>query len=139
MALSACVEKARSPTDEDLRATLGRAFAPWCRLLALVSTRIGPVTEVWGFTSASTGWGLRVRRKDRVILYMTPQRNKFLVSFALGEKAVAAVQATRMPAAILSAVASAPKYAEGRGVRIEVTNNRPVAALAALAEIKSQH
>ncbi len=43
-----------------------------------------------GFTAASTGWGLRVRYKERVILYMTPQQNQFLVSIVLGEKAVAA-------------------------------------------------
>lgn len=139
MALSAFGEKSRAPSDDDLRAVLGRAYAPWRRLLALVAERVSPVTEVWAFTSASTGWGLRIRHEDRVILYMTPQQNQFLVSFVLGERAVAAAHAARLSATILEAVAAAPRYAEGRGVRITVTSGRQLSALATLAQIKRQN
>ena len=55
-----------------------------------LAERIDLISQVWGFSSRSTAWGLRLRRKERVILYMTPQSGQFLVSFALGEKAVAA-------------------------------------------------
>ena len=139
MSLSAFKEKSRPPSDDDLQAVLGNAYAPWCRLIELVGARIDPITEVWGFTSASTGWGLRLRHKERVILYMTPQPGQFLVSFSLGEKAVAAARAARLSATILKAIAEAPKYAEGRGVRLAVTNGRQIAALASLAEIKWQN
>jgi len=61
------------------------------------------------------------------------------VSFALGEKAVAAARAHKLPAAVLKAIESAPKYAEGRGVRLEVRQAREVSALATLAEIKDKH
>lgn len=94
---------------------------------------------MWGFTSASTGWGLRVKSGDRVILYMTPQAGHFLVSFALGEKAVAATQSARLAAFLRDAIAAAPRYAEGRGVRVSVTRADQVASLATLAQIKSQH
>ena len=139
MSLSAFKEKSRPPSDDDLQAVLGKAYAPWCRLIELVGARIDPITEVWGFTSASTGWGLRLRHKERVILYMTPQPGQFLVSFALGEKAVAAARAARLSATILKAIAEAPRYAEGRGVRLAVTNGRQIAALASLAQIKWQN
>jgi hypothetical protein len=136
MSLSAFNEKSRPPSDDDLRAVLGKAYAPWRKLIELVGARIEPLTEVWGFTSASTGWGLRLRHKERVILYMTPQEGQFLASFALGEKAVAAAHAARLPATILAAIEEAPKYAEGRGVRVSVTNSRQIRALASLAQIK---
>jgi hypothetical protein len=136
MSLSAFKEKTRPPSDDDLRAVLGKAYAPWRKLIDLVGARIDRLTEVWGFTSANTGWGLRLRHKERVILYMTPQQDQFLVSFVLGEKAVAAARAARVSATILNAVAAAPKYAEGRGVRMVVKNGRQIAALASLAEIK---
>ena len=139
VALSAFTDKSHQPTDKDLRSVLGKAYAPWVRLIELVSDRIAPVSQVWGFTSASTGWGLRLKRNDRVILYMTPREKHFLVSFALGEKAVVAAHASKLPAAVLKAIESAPKYAEGRGVRFEVRQAREVAALATLAEIKNQH
>ena len=139
MALNPLTEKAHEPTDEDLRAVLGKAHGAWVRLIEIVADRIPPITQVWGFTSAKAGWGLRLRRKERVILYMTPRHGQFLVSFALGEKAVEAAHSTRLPNAVLEAIDAAPRYAEGRGVRFEVRHNREIPSLAALARIKHEH
>ncbi len=139
MTLSAFSDKTQQPTEKDLKLVLGKSFTAWARLIQLVSNRIVPISQVWGFTSASTGWGLRLKCRDRVILYMTPREGDFLVSFALGEKAVAAARASKLPAVVIKAIDSAPRYAEGRGVRFEVTNAREVPALATLAEIKQAH
>ena len=139
MALSAFADKAYQPTDKDLRFVLGKAYTAWVRLIELVSDRIVPISKVWGFTSASTGWGLRLKRNDRVILYMTPREDHFLVSFALGEKAVVAARGRNLPKSVMKAIESAPKYAEGRGVRIEPRQVRQVSALATLAKIKNEH
>ena len=136
MALSAFGDKTTAPTDADLRIVLGRAYPSWDKLLAAIRKHISPIAEVWAYTSTSNGWGLRLRHRDRVILYMTPQQTQFLVSFVLGEKAVAAVQASRLPAAIQDAVAAAPRYAEGRGVRFIVTSVRQIPGLVGLAQIK---
>jgi len=136
LALSAFADKARKPTDDDLRFVLGKAHEAWARLIELVTARIDQILPVWGFTSEVTGWGLRLKRKGRVILYMTPRKGHFLVSFALGEKAVAAAHARKLSASLLKAIDAAPKYPEGRGVRLEVRQIRDVSALATLAEIK---
>jgi hypothetical protein len=138
MALSVLTDKSQTPTEDDLRRVLGKAFEVWTQLIDAVADRIGPVSQTWGFTSKSTGWGLRLRRKERIIVYMTPQNGKILVSFALGEKAVAAAKAAKLSPALLAAIDAAPSYAEGRGVRIEVSSSRQVAALAMVAEIKSR-
>lgn len=138
MAISAFDDKAAPPTRDDLRSTLGSAHAAWTRLPALIAERIGPVTEVWKFTSASTGWGMRLLHEGRVIVYMTPQRKQFLVSFALGEKAVVAARAAKLPASVLDVIDAAPRYAEGRGVRIPVRSSRQLASLARLAQIKRE-
>jgi hypothetical protein len=138
MALSAFHDETRLPTEDAMRSVLGNAYAMWAQLLAAVAERIGPVTEVWKYTSLSTGWGLRVIQKDRVILYMTPQQNQFIVSFALGERAVAAARAARLSARVLEAIDAAPTYAEGRGVRIPVRDNRYLRTLTRLAQIKCE-
>lgn len=138
MALSALDDKTRHPTDEDLRSVLGKTYPAWVKLLALAAEQIEPITEIWKFTSATTGWGMRVLHKQRVILYMTPQHDQFLVSFALGERAVVAAHAARLPAGLLQAIDDAPRYAEGRGVRIPVRHSRQLTALARLARIKSE-
>lgn len=136
MSLSAFDEKAHRPTDARLRAVLGSAYASWVELLALVHQRIDPAVDVWKF---STGWSLRVLRKDRVIVYLIPQPHQFLVSFALGEKAVAAARAAGLSASVLKIIDEAPRYAEGRGVRIPVRGSRQLTAIARLAQIKREN
>lgn len=139
MALSAFSDKSNAPTRDDLRSVLGAALDPWNTLLSLVAERIGPLSEVWGFTSASTGWGLRVHHGDRVILYMTPQKGQFLVSFVLGETAVTAARVARLSANVRKAIEDAPRYAEGRGFRISVRSSRQLSSLATLAQIKLEN
>ena len=133
MALSAFDEKARRPTDDQLRTVLGSAYRPWIKLLALIGECIDPAAVVWKF---GTGWSLRVLHKDRVIVYLIPQQNQFLASFALGERAVAAARAAKLSAAVLRVIDNAPRYAEGRGVRIPVRGSRQLTTLARLAQIK---
>ena len=43
---------------------IGKAYGVWTRLLSSVGEQVSPLNELWGFTSASTGWGLRVRCGD---------------------------------------------------------------------------
>ncbi len=139
MTLSLFADKTQEPTDKDLRAALGKSYPVWSSLIEAAAECIAPLSQAWGFTSKSTGWGLRLRHNDRVILYMTPQSGRFLVSFALGEKAVAAARKQKLPSALLEAIDAAPRYAEGRGVRFEVADASLVPALAALAKIKHQN
>ena len=82
------------------------------------------------------GWTLRLKQPARVLVYLTPQRSHFLASFALGEKACAAVREAGVPAAILALIDAAPKYAEGRGVRIPVRNKAGLKGILAIAAIK---
>lgn len=139
MALSAFDDKAHPPDAAEVRGALGAAWKAWSALIELCEAEIGPLEEVWGFTSKSTGWGMRLVRGKRVLVYMTPREGSFLVSLALGEKAVAAARAAKLPAAVLEAIDAAPKYAEGRGVRVEVETLAQVKPLAKLAAIKDAH
>lgn len=134
MALSAFDDRSHPPTPERLATTLGKARAAWDALRT--DPGLSGLAEEWGFTSSAAGWGLRLREGKRVIVYMTPRAGRFLVSFALGEKAVAAARAAGLPAALLAAVDAAPRYAEGRGFRVEVRTAKDARAIAALAGIK---
>ena len=136
MALSAFTDNSRPPREAELAATLARAAGAWRELRARVERTCPPIEPEWGFTSASTGWGLRLRHGPRVLLYMTPCAGHFLASFALGEKAVAAAIEARLPAAVLAVIEAAPRYAEGRGVRFEVRSAAQVGAIAKLVAIK---
>jgi hypothetical protein len=136
--LSAFGDAAHAPAEGELRATLGSSYAAWSRLREEVATRVPDLRELWAFSGKSTGWGLRLRHRERVLVYMTPRDGAFLVSLALGEKAVAKAHDARLPKQLLSAIDAAPRYAEGRGLRVQVARVGQVSALAKLAQIKHE-
>jgi hypothetical protein len=67
---------------------------------------------------------------------LTPSEGQFLASFALGERAVTAAHAAGLAASVLETIDSAPRYAEGRGVRLEVRGPDEVADVLHLAALK---
>ena len=69
-------------------------------------------------------------------MYMTPCKGYFLASFALGEKAVKAARQSDLPQAVLDVIDRAPKYAEGRGVRIEIRTPEDLPAIETIAGLK---
>jgi hypothetical protein len=136
MALSAFDDKSKLPQDDDLAAMLGSTFAFWNELKNLIALKFAPLSIEWGFTSKKTGWGLRLKREKRAVLYMTPCKDYFLVSFALGEKAVKAAHESDLPITVLKTIDNARKYAEGRGVRLEVRSAEDIRNVEKLAAIK---
>jgi hypothetical protein len=136
MALSALNDKSKIPNDRDLSEMLGRVSALWDDLKAHLSSSYEPLTEKWNFSGKNYGWGLHLKQKKRTVLYMTPCKGYVLASFALGEKAVRAAHESGLPESVLSVIDSARKYAEGRGVRLEVRSKRDLVNIKKLAAIK---
>jgi len=134
---NAFIGKPEMPTDDDLAAELGRsAKALWDRLLADLADRHNIVTVEWHSYSRKAGWSLRLKLDKRTILYLSPCHGCFRASFALGGKAVDAARASRLPRRVIQTIASAKRYAEGTGVRIDVNGPADVATVQKLAAIK---
>ncbi|MGB5107573.1 MAG: DUF3788 family protein [Candidatus Zixiibacteriota bacterium] len=136
MAISIFDDKTMQPSDNDLAKALGRTLTLWNELQERISALFSPAIIEWGYAGKSTGWGMRIKKEKRVIVYMTPCNDHFLASFALGEKAVKAAHESGLPAPILEIIDDAPRYAEGRGVRIQVRTTTDVRNIERLAVIK---
>lgn len=136
VAVSIFVDRAHQPDSDELAGALAATATLWSELLDEIGARFGPVSATWGFGTPSTGWGLRLARPKRTILYMAPRDGYFLASFALGERAVEAAHRSGLSAALLDAIDAAPRYAEGRGVRLPVRTAGDVREIVRLAEIK---
>jgi hypothetical protein len=136
VALSAFDDKSHPPQADDINQILGAAARFWQEIIAHVSETHAPITELWSFTSARYGWSLRLKRKDRVILYFTPQKGQFLTGIVLGEKAARAGHENGLPETVLNLIDSAPKYAEGRGIRMAVTQQEDVEVVKELVKLK---
>jgi hypothetical protein len=137
MTVSAFESKAIPPAEDTLRVTLGPAAALWDRVKAHVQAAHGPFAEEWYFAGKAHGWAFRLKDAKRAIVYMTPHRGHFVASFVLGEKACTAAREARLPAAVLQAIEDAPRYVEGRGIRVPVRTARDVRTVEALAALKT--
>ena len=136
MALSSLDDGSHVPSQTEVDESLGPSARLWARLVAGVAKVHAPIEQVWTFSGPKYGWSLRLKRKDRVVLYLIPQLGHFLVGVVLGEKAVRAAREADLPAAVLEAMESARPYAEGRGIRVPVRDAEDVQAAMKLAALK---
>jgi hypothetical protein len=104
---------------------LGPSQKLWDTLIADLTQDYGIEPEGWRGTTA-----LPLRLKKRRIVYLSPREGFFLASFALGDRAVAAVKAAKLP------IEFGKRYAEGTAVRLEVRKVADLALVKKLAAIK---
>lgn len=69
------------------------------------------------------GWNFRIKDKKRAIIYFLPRDNYFKVAFVFGQKATDTIMESDVSPGIRNDLEKATKYAEGRGIRIDVKDN----------------
>lgn len=139
MALSAFADKANPPQDVELAQTLGRSSLHWRAIVEATLPDRASLDASWVYSGAAWGWSLRLSRRKRNLVYLTPREKHFIAGFALGERAVKAARAAGLPEAILGVIRDAKKYAEGRAVRIEVRKKSDRDAVLGLLSIKAEN
>lgn len=139
MALSIFDEKSHPPTDHDVEQALGKAHGAWTALWEHLAAQFSPLAAEWGYAGKAYGWGLRLKKPKRTVLYMTPCAGYFLASMSLGEKAVLAARTSALSKAVLAVIDSARKYAEGRAVRLQVRTMRDLADVELLVAIRMEN
>jgi hypothetical protein len=135
-----CFDKSDSaPGEADIRAALGPSAELWYDLVRGLSSRFAPVLEEWACSGAKSGWSLRLVHKKRRMIYLIPQKEHFLAAVVLGDRGVAAANESDLPRRILKDLNDAPKYAEGRGIRLKVASRKDLRAVETLVELKMAH
>ncbi len=127
------------PSQKQLADTLGPALAVWEELIAALAAELAVTEQEWKSYSPKAGWSLRLKRKKRVIIYLSPSQGAFMVMFILGDKALAAARAGGLSQSMLRLLDEAPRYPEGTGVRIAVKSRRDLAAIKKLAKAKVEN
>ena len=136
---NAFIGESRPPAEKQLADALGPAKSTWDRLLAGLADEHNLTVQEWNSYSRKAGWSLRLKFKDRNILYLTPCRGSFFVSFALGDKAVEAARQSRLPQSVIKTINEARRYAEGTGIRMEMKKPKDIEIAKQLAAIKLAH
>ncbi|HVT99181.1 MAG TPA: DUF3788 family protein, partial [Acidobacteriaceae bacterium] len=93
---NAFIGKPGKPSEKDVTAALGASAPVWSEFVHWAEER-GAATQEWKSYNVKHGWSLRLKRKDRNIVYLAPCSGCFQVSFILGEKAMDAVRHASFP------------------------------------------
>jgi hypothetical protein len=136
MAASVFEDKATMPDDKMLANALGKSNRLWQEIKKHLKAEYGELIEEWKFYGRKSGWVLKTLRKKRNLFFFIPLEGSFQVSFVFGEKAVVAVEKSGLPQELITELKNARKYAEGRGLRIDVKNSADVEHVKKLVEIK---
>jgi hypothetical protein len=135
---NAFVEHPGLPTSAEIDTALGSSAPMWHELVDWIHAHGAPEEE-WKCTSPKRGWSLRLKRKQRNIVYLVPCRGCMQVAVVLGERAVQAAWETHLPKPALDALEAAPRYPEGTGVRMIVSKPSDLISVEKLIEIKMAH
>lgn len=130
------LDKAKQPDEEMLMNVLGKAYGIWGNIKQQVNDAYGPITEEWKYYSKNSGWTMKLMLKKRNLLFFTPYKQCFGISFVFGDKAVAKVNESNLPQSIKDELNNAEKYAEGRGLRLEIKTKKEAESILELINIK---
>lgn len=130
------MDKSVQPDGRRLAQVLGESAIWWAAIKNHIMQKHGDITEEWKFYNTKSGWTLKVFLKKRNLFFFTPLLGFFRLAFVFGDKAVAAVERSDLPEMIKNELTHARKYAEGRGIRVEVSSLKDVAHVKKLIDIK---
>jgi hypothetical protein len=134
---NAFIGKARQPSPEEVAAALGSAAGLWIELIGWMASEAGVPTQEWsGIYVHKYGWSLKLKQKKRTILHLSPCESSFRAGFVLSDKAMAAAKEAKFPRKTQQALAEAPRYPEGHGLRLVVTRAADLASIRKLVAIK---
>ena len=129
-------DKSQKPNEPLLSENLGESFKVWQEIAAHVKETYDNTAEEWKFYGQKYGWQLKTFLKKRNLFFMIPSQAYFRVVFVFGDRAVAEIEKSDIAENLKIVVRNAKKYAEGRGLPIEVFDQKYLADIKKLIDIK---
>lgn len=133
---NAFIGKSKKPTDDDLVVALGASKKLWDQLVSALADELGANIQEWSSYSPKAGWSLRVKHKERTIVWLAPCPGCFRVAFVLGDKAMKAARQNKLPKQVLKLLDEGLRYPEGTGVRLTVKAAGDLPVIRELAAVK---
>jgi hypothetical protein len=129
-------ERSAKPDDSAMSTALGRTKRHWDDLAGYVAEAAPEAKPEWRHYGKKNGWVFVVRGKRSALMYMIPHEKYFTASFAYKGEAAQAATESDLPAAVIEMIRKAPKYPEGRAVRMDVKSAADLTIVKRLLVIK---
>jgi hypothetical protein len=123
------------PNDDEVKETVGSTAPLWFGLIDYLNQQLGATGQEWTWYK-KVGWSSYVIKKKRRIVYLLPSDGYFTASFVFGGKAVQAINESSLPKEIIDEMNDAPKYGEGRPLRVQVHDEKDLQHVQTLSQIK---
>jgi hypothetical protein len=134
---NAFIGKAETPTHAEVAEVLGPKVKLWDEFIQWMSEKAGVPDQEWkGIVVKKYGWSLRLKKKGRNIVYLSPGKDCFMASFVLSDNALNEAKHAHLPKAVQDVLAAAPRYPEGNGLRLLIERQGNLAAIRKIAAIK---
>ena len=101
-----------------------------------IRDNIGETIEEWKYYGVKNGWVLKTFLKKRNLFFIGIYDNCFRISFVFGEKAVQSALESDISEELKKTLFEARKYAEGRGLSLEIFDNKHLEDIKKLIRIK---
>lgn len=104
------------PDDAELKRALGAMYSAYQEILKLTEG----YSHEWKYYGKKYGWQLKVIRKGKALLYLTPHEGSFLIGCAVRDNERDLLLNSRLPKKVKQELSAAKKYAEGYPLRLSV-------------------
>ena len=128
--------KETMPDEEMINETLGPNYDHLQATRQFIAEEIGEASEEWKYYGKKLGWTLKTFYKKRNLFFIGMYRGYFKVTFVFGERAAKNVSDSGIAAELKKELSEARKYAEGRGLSINVDNDAYLDDIKELIRIK---
>lgn len=132
-------EKGSIPDEIQLSGCLENTYHLWQLLKSYVHQKYPNAKDEWNYPGEKYGWNFRIKDKKRAIIYLLPREKYFKVAFVFGQKATDTIMKSQISGEIKVELEAAKVYAEGRGIRIDITDETVIQDIKALIDIKIAH
>lgn len=130
------MHKDSTPDDQQLKIALGSTYSLWETIKEKVKVLEPSSIENWHFSGQKFGWSYRISDTKRVLIYLLPRERYFKVAMVFGDKAVESITQSDIAPQIVKELLETKKYAEGRGIRLDVRDENALTDIFKLLEIK---
>jgi len=129
-------EKETMPDEDMIKNALASNYAHVQAIRRFITEEIGETNEEWKFYGKKLGWTLKKFYKKRNLFFIGIYKGYFKISFVFGERAAQNVYDSGISAILKKELSEARKYAEGRGISIDVDNDGYLDDIKELIRIK---
>ncbi len=134
--ISIFMDKNSIPDNKELESGLNSTHKIWKQIIKMVLNKYPNGIQEWNYPGKKYGWSYRIKDKKRAIIYLLPREKYFKVAFVFGDKALRKILESDISKSIKEDLLNARKYAEGRGVSIDIIDNGLMGDIEKLVDIK---